>query len=176
MPRGNSNGVQSVGLSCSPHLARRGGFLKVWGLRVVSPFRMAPPGGERLSYFALAAFQRWPIARGSSFPRRLSGSTRFRVACLFLWRFKRAGEILATFYGSAGVAGAFLCAGVSADILNLGTVSGMTSGVDKERLKLLFFILRKPALKLEYRRTKKNKLFSFMAFLSFTYCPLYTCA
>ena len=34
---------------------------------------MAPPGGERLSYFALAAFQRWPIARGSSFPRRCQG-------------------------------------------------------------------------------------------------------
>jgi len=54
--------------------------------------------------------------------------------------------------------------------------AGMTRGAGKERLKLLFFILQKPALKLEYRRTKKNKLFSFMAFLSLTYCPLYTCA
>ena len=44
----------------------------------------APLGGSPL-LLCLAAFQRWPIARGSSLPRRVPGSICFQVARLFLF-------------------------------------------------------------------------------------------
>ena len=91
-----------------------------------------PPWGVA-SPLALAAFQRWPIARGSSLPRRVPGSTCFQVARLFLFVFQRSAALFLGVGSAAPAGSAFPLRGVPpADIQKLGTVSGVTSGADKE--------------------------------------------
>ena len=61
----------------------------------------APLGGSSL-LLSLAAFQRWPIARGSSFPRRVPGSICCQVARLFLF-------VISKIQGTALVLGRWQC-------------------------------------------------------------------